>query len=104
RQHLPLRCVRQHRRGDRRSGRVKEFAYARPDAIDHAVQLVATDGARFLAGGTNLVDLMKLGVETPSLLVDVTGVLPGDITDDYGGLRIGAGASNSDLAANPLVR
>jgi xanthine dehydrogenase YagS FAD-binding subunit len=83
---------------------VREFAYARPDAVDDAVRLVGTDGARFLAGGTNLVDLMKLGVETPSLLVDVTGVLSGDIDDDYGGLRIGAGVSNSDLAANPLVR
>jgi xanthine dehydrogenase YagS FAD-binding subunit len=83
---------------------VREFAYQRPRAIDDALELVATDGARFLAGGTNLIDLMKLGVETPGLLVDVTGLLSREITDDYGGLRIGAGTSNSELAANPLVR
>jgi xanthine dehydrogenase YagS FAD-binding subunit len=67
--------------------------------------LVATPGAKFLGGGTNLVDLMRLGVETPDLLVDVTR-LPYDriyATDD-GGLRIGAGVRNSDLAADQRVR
>ena len=83
---------------------MKAFAYTRPTAVDDAARLVATDGACFLAGGTNLVDLMKLGVETPGLLVDVSGLLSHEVTDEYGGLRIGAGVSNSDLAANPLVR
>ncbi|WP_430789434.1 FAD binding domain-containing protein [Actinoplanes sp. G11-F43] len=67
-----------------------------------------TDGlepnAVFLAGGTNLVDLMKLGVATPDVLVDVSRLPLGDITDlPGGGLRIGAGVRNSDLAADPRV-
>jgi xanthine dehydrogenase YagS FAD-binding subunit len=67
--------------------------------------LAATPGAKFLGGGTNLVDLMRLGVEAPELLVDVTH-LPFDrieATAD-GGLRIGAGVRNSDLAADHRVR
>lgn len=60
---------------------------------------------RFLAGGTTLLDLMKLGVETPERLIDIRGLgLDGiDATAD-GGLRIGAGASNSALAYHPLAR
>jgi xanthine dehydrogenase YagS FAD-binding subunit len=67
--------------------------------------LAANPGARFLSGGTNLVDLMRLGVETPGLLVDVTR-LPHDRIDtaEDGGLRIGAAVRNSDLAADPRVR
>ncbi|MFF5081200.1 FAD binding domain-containing protein [Actinoplanes sp. NPDC000266] len=62
-------------------------------------------GATFLAGGTNLVDLMKLGVATPDVLVDVTRLGLDEITPlDGGGLRIGAGVRNSDLAAHPAVR
>jgi xanthine dehydrogenase YagS FAD-binding subunit len=61
--------------------------------------------AAFLGGGTNLVDLMKLGVATPALLVDITGALPGRIERTAaGGLWIGAGVHNSDLAADPRVR
>jgi xanthine dehydrogenase YagS FAD-binding subunit len=67
--------------------------------------LVATPGAKVLAGGTNLVDLMRLGVETPDVLVDVTR-LPYDRveTTEEGGLRIGAGVRNSDLAADRRIR
>ena len=63
-------------------------------------------GAAFLGGGTNLVDLMKLGVAAPDLLVDVTGLLPDRIepTAAREALRIGAGVRNSDLAADPRVR
>jgi len=59
----------------------------------------------FLGGGTNLVDLMKLGVETPARLVDVSG-LPHDAVEELpgGGLRVGAAVRNSDLAAHPAVR
>ncbi len=65
----------------------------------------ARAGSRYLGGGTNLVDLMKLGVESPSLLVDVTG-LPLDRIEPVagGGLLIGATVRNSDLAADPAVR
>src|SRR2546426_8614553 len=72
---------------------------------DALAVLAGTPGARYLGGGTNLVDLMKLGVETPGLLVDVTA-LPYDIIEDGagGGLRVGSGVRNSDLAANLGVR
>ena len=67
--------------------------------------LFRSDGAVFLGGGTNLVDLMKLGVETPDLLVDVTRLPMGRIEPTpAGGLRIGAGVRNSDLAVDPRVR
>ncbi|GAA0568135.1 xanthine dehydrogenase family protein subunit M [Paractinoplanes ferrugineus] len=61
--------------------------------------------AMFLAGGTNLVDLMKLGVATPDVLVDVTKLPLDGITErPDGGVRIGATVRNSDLAADPRIR
>jgi xanthine dehydrogenase YagS FAD-binding subunit len=85
---------------------VKPFRYARATDPVTAVALVAAEpGAHFLGGGTNLVDLMKLGVETPELLVDVSALDFGGIdarTD--GGLRIGAQVRNSDLAVDHAVR
>ncbi|MCW2793143.1 MAG: xanthine dehydrogenase fad-binding subunit [Nocardioides sp.] len=72
-----------------------------------AVETVAgSPGAQFLAGGTNLVDHLKLGVTAPELLVDISR-LPLDQVEQYddgAGLRIGANVRNSDLAAHPLVR
>jgi xanthine dehydrogenase YagS FAD-binding subunit len=85
---------------------MREFAYRVPDSVDAAIALLADrDGARILAGGTNLVDLMKLDVERPTALVDIADLPLDEIgaTDD-GGVRIGATARNSDLAAHPLVR
>ncbi|MFF5718005.1 FAD binding domain-containing protein [Streptomyces buecherae] len=85
---------------------MKPFGYVRADDVDTAIATVATEpGARFLGGGTNLVDLMKLGVERPELLVDVsrlplTGIDP--LRD--GRWRIGANVRNSDLAAHPVIR
>jgi xanthine dehydrogenase YagS FAD-binding subunit len=62
-------------------------------------------GVRFLAGGTTLVDLMKLGVEQPDRLVDINGLgLDGIREEANGGLRIGASVKNSDLAHHALVR
>jgi len=85
---------------------VRPFGYLTPPDPAAAIAAVTgRPGATFLAGGTNLVDLMKLGVATPDLLVDVTGLLPGRIEPvPGGGLRIGAGVRNSDLAADPRVR
>jgi xanthine dehydrogenase YagS FAD-binding subunit len=62
-------------------------------------------GARFIAGGTNLLDLMKLGIETPTHLIDINGVGLDRIeaTSD-GGMRIGALVRNTDLAADARVR
>ncbi len=85
---------------------MQPFQYQQPaDAAGAVATVAGADGAVFLGGGTNLVDLMKLGVETPDLLVDVTRLPMGRIepTQD-GGLRIGAGVRNSDLAVDPRVR
>jgi len=86
---------------------VRPFAYARPASAAEAVAAVAAhDGrAAFLGGGTNLVDLMKLGVAEPAVLVDVTRLPHGEIAETAdGGLRIGAAVRNSDLAAHAAVR
>lgn len=85
---------------------MKEFVYDRPMQVREALALVADDdGARFLAGGTNLVDLMKDGIETPSRLVDVRRLsLDGVREAPGGGLVIGATTTNSDAAAHPEVR
>jgi xanthine dehydrogenase YagS FAD-binding subunit len=85
---------------------MKPFRYERADDERSAVAVLAgTPGARFLGGGTNLVDLMRLGVETPDVLVDVTR-LPANRVDVMpdGGLLIGAGVRNSELAADHQVR
>ncbi|WP_017974950.1 FAD binding domain-containing protein [Actinopolyspora halophila] len=82
------------------------FEYRRAEDTDSAVTAVAADPrAVFLAGGTNLVDHLKLGITAPDELVDVTD-LPLDAIEDTpeGGLRIGATVRNSDLAASPPVR
>ncbi|MFD7767496.1 FAD binding domain-containing protein [Streptomyces sp. NPDC059787] len=85
---------------------MREFDYRRADDVSGAVALLDADpGARYLGGGTNLVDLMKNGVERPARLVDVRA-LPLDRIEpaDGGGLRIGATVTNSDLAAHPGIR
>jgi xanthine dehydrogenase YagS FAD-binding subunit len=86
---------------------MRPFRFEHVTDAAHAVALVGAEpGARYLGGGTNLVDLMRLGVETPAVLIDVTR-LPGhgEIEETAGGgLRIGAAVSNSELAADPRVR
>jgi xanthine dehydrogenase YagS FAD-binding subunit len=82
---------------------VREFDYHRAATVGEALR--HAEGARFLGGGTNLVDLMKLGVETPSRLVDVRFLpLAGVRTSSGGRLVIGATTTNSDVAADPEVR
>jgi xanthine dehydrogenase YagS FAD-binding subunit len=85
---------------------MREFDYERAYDVTGAVALLGADpDARYLGGGTNLVDLMKNGVERPARLVDVRE-LPLDRVEftRIGGLRIGATVTNSDLAAHPDVR
>jgi xanthine dehydrogenase YagS FAD-binding subunit len=85
---------------------VRTFDYVRARTVEEAVAAhAAAPDARYLGGGTNLVDLMKLGVERPATLVDVSR-LPLDAVDELpdGSLRVGAAVRNSDLAAHPLVR
>ncbi|MEV8506382.1 xanthine dehydrogenase family protein subunit M [Actinoplanes sp. NPDC051475] len=83
---------------------MKTFTYTAATDVAAAVAASAL-GATVLAGGTNLVDLMKLGVATPGELVDINRLPLHDVTElPGGGLRIGAGVRNSDLAAHPTVR
>ncbi|WP_433336669.1 FAD binding domain-containing protein [Spirillospora sp. CA-294931] len=82
------------------------FEYERADDPGRAVATVAArPGAMFLGAGTNLVDHLKLGVERPDLLVDVTRLALDRIEPrPGGGVRVGATARNSDVAAHPLIR
>lgn len=85
---------------------MKELRWETPADVRSAVTLLSDEpGARALAGGTNLVDLMKLGVERPDVLVDVDALDLRGVEDvPGGGLRIGAGVRGADLAADPRVR
>ena len=80
------------------------FAYVRADDIASALRIGAQPGSRYIAGGTNLVDLMEEGVEQPRQLVDITGLDLARVSDAKGGgLRIGALVRNADLAWHPQV-
>ncbi|WP_283132795.1 FAD binding domain-containing protein [Rhizohabitans arisaemae] len=85
---------------------MRPFVYRRPgDARTALAELAAEPGAMYLGGGTNLVDLMRLGVLAPRTLVDVTRACSDAIeVRPDGGLWIGAGVRNADLAAHPAVR
>ncbi|MBB3020915.1 xanthine dehydrogenase YagS FAD-binding subunit [Microvirga lupini] len=85
---------------------MRSFTYERANTPGEAAAAVArTPGARFIAGGTNLLDLMKLQIETPTHLVDVNGLKLDTIEPaPEGGLRIGALVRNTDLAADERVR
>ena len=81
------------------------FTYARADDAADALRLAgADDGARYLGGGTNLIDLMREGIERPATVVDVTGLSDAITAGEDGGLMIGAAAKNTALAANRTVR
>jgi len=85
---------------------MRAFTYERATAPAAAAAVVAqTPSAKFIAGGTNLLDLMKLQIETPTHLVDVNGLKLDRIEPTQeGGLRIGALVRNTDLAAHERVR
>jgi xanthine dehydrogenase YagS FAD-binding subunit len=84
---------------------VRRFDYQRAEDPAEAVALVASDpDAAFLAGGTNLVDHLKLRVATPTTLVDVRRLPLDRVEETADGLRVGANVRNSDLAAHPAVR
>jgi xanthine dehydrogenase YagS FAD-binding subunit len=84
---------------------VKPFRYERAADADAAVAAVATPNAAYLGGGTNLVDLMRLGVEAPDVLVDVSRLGPARCEPSAGGGLIVPGSMrNSDLAADETVR
>ena len=81
------------------------FQYARANDVADAVRLIADDpNAKFVAGGTNLIDLMKMDVERPTKVIDITRLPLKQVENTPGGgLRIGALVPNTDLAYHPLV-
>ena len=84
---------------------MRSFTYERATDAQAAVAAVSRPGAKFISGGTNLLDLMKLDIEHPSHLVDISRLPLRDIEElSDGGLRIGAQAANSDVAADARVR
>ncbi len=81
------------------------FSYQRATSTEPAIRAGAARGAKFLAGGTNLVDLMKYGVETPTALIDINHLdLNQVVQNPDGGVTIGALVRNSDLADHPLIK
>ncbi|WP_036484899.1 xanthine dehydrogenase family protein subunit M [Myxosarcina sp. GI1] len=85
---------------------MKAFDYTRSNSTEEAISAInSLNMAKYLGGGTNLIDLMKEGVEQPSNLVDVTRLSLAEIEElPNGGVRIGAMARNSDTANHPLIR
>ncbi|MGO4556265.1 xanthine dehydrogenase family protein subunit M, partial [Stenotrophomonas sp. 2YAF22] len=85
---------------------MRAFSYERARSPAEAAAAAArTQGARFIAGGTNLLDLMKLEIETPAHLIDVNGLDLDTIEPtSQGGLRVGALVRNTDLAADRRIR
>jgi xanthine dehydrogenase YagS FAD-binding subunit len=84
---------------------MKEFTYARADDTASAVHLgTAHPGTKYLGGGTNLVDLMRETIEAPEALVDVTGILRDIEMRQDGGIMIGAGVKNTEVAAHREIR
>src|SRR5262249_49032677 len=109
RQYLSVRGLSEHRRrypGCRgRDAPMKPFTYERATDAHAAVAAASRAGAKFISGGTNLLDLMKLEIERPTHLVDISRLPLKDIeARPDGSLRIGAQAANSDVAADAQVR
>ncbi|MBD8906708.1 FAD binding domain-containing protein [Methylorubrum zatmanii] len=84
---------------------MNRFDYVRPGTVAEAVQALGADpAARFIAGGTNLIDLMKYDVEKPGKLIDITRLPLGEIEESDGGLRIGALVTNAALAYDARIK
>ena len=84
---------------------MRPFTYERATDVNAAVAVAAREGVKFISGGTNLLDLMKLEIERPTHLVDISRLALRDIEAlPDGGLRIGAQTGNSDTAADARVR
>ena len=84
---------------------MKSFTYFRAKTVQEAISAYAnTSDARYIGGGTNLLDLMKMGVETTSHLIDISRIPLTSIENHDGGVRIGALVSNSSAANHELIR
>src|SRR5947207_5047455 len=114
RQSLPVRRVSEYRRRgqrgaeqDARESIMNPFTYSRAADASQAVSAVAAKPqTKFLGGGTNLIDLMKMGVETPAQLIDIGRLPLAQVEELPGGkgVRIGAMVRNSDLAEHALIK
>ena len=107
RQYLPLRRLHEHRgRNPAGDGVIMTpFHYARASDVADAIRQIAADpSAKFIAGGTNLIDLIKYDVEGPARLIDISQLPLKNVEETVnGGLLIGALVPNSDLAYHPLI-
>jgi xanthine dehydrogenase YagS FAD-binding subunit len=84
---------------------MQSISYERARDVDHAIELARQPGAKFIGGGTNLLDLYKSGIERPARLIDVSRLALAAIDElPDGGLSIGAMATNTATANHPLVR
>jgi xanthine dehydrogenase YagS FAD-binding subunit len=82
-----------------------DFSFARADSVEHALaEAAAHPGAAFLAGGTNLLDLLKVDVARPPHVIDISRLKLDTVTETESGVRIGALVSNAELAWHPLIR
>src|SRR5512133_2907559 len=110
REYLSLRCVSEHSGGDQRSEdegpRMNPFTYSRATDANQAVTTVSQKPqSKFLGGGTNLIDLMKMGVEMPNGLIDINRLPLAQIEElPDKGVRIGAMVRNSDVAEHELIK
>src|SRR6266550_7946095 len=111
RQHLSMRRLSQHPRsdqgGENEGERMNPFTYSRTNDAEQAVaEISAKPHGKFLGGGTNLIDLMKMGVETPTQLIDINKLPLAEVEDLSGGkgVRVGALARNSDVAEHKLIK
>jgi xanthine dehydrogenase YagS FAD-binding subunit len=84
---------------------MQTFAFRKAEAVEDAIATGAGAEAKYLAGGTNLLDLMKGDIESPDLVIDINRLPLSQVTElPDGGLRIGALVRNSDAANHPLIR
>mgnify|MGYP000327161780 CR=1 FL=1 len=84
---------------------MKEFEYVRAETVADAISLYGEGDSAYLAGGTNLVDHLRLNIRRPDRVVDVSRLDLGGVEETGdGGVRIGANVRNADLAAHPLIR
>src|SRR5438132_12019069 len=111
RQHLPVWRISKYPRcnqgGENKGARMNPFMYSRTNDAQQAVaEISAKPHGKFLGGGTNLIDLMKMGVETPDALIDINRLPLAQIEELPGGkgVRIGAMVRNSDLAGHDLIK